>query len=412
MIQAEAAAKRPLQYPAFKRLWAGLTLARLGNECAMLTLVWFLLNTTGSGLAMGGILLCFQLPCIVTGPLIGHLLDKYQPRWIMGVDSFCQACIMLAIPTLFWLGRLETWHIFLLAILSGLLSPASEAGAPVLVPHLVKAEGLEGANALLSLTWEIATLLGPALAGLLVERFGGPLVISFDAAALAAMGLLVLSLPDIVRRTVQQDCPEEARKTARNNWMMSGAPSLLTGLMLLMLFAQGIQAVALAAFSRSTLAAGAGEYGLLLSAFGAGSILGLFLYSRLSLRLLSGSRRPGLVIAAIFILFGFTILPLFLLKSLLAVMACLVMAGVIAAPFFVVERSLVQRIVPKHLQGKFFGARAAFTMAGYPLGGAAAGLLLGLYNAPVVLGLSALVCLITGLATLSSATLMGLRLEG
>lgn len=407
MIQTEILARKPLENPGFRRLWAGLALARLGYEFSLLALVWFLLNITGSGLAIGSVLLCFQLPCIVTSPLIGHLLDRYQPRWIMGLDSFCQAGIMLAFPVLHWLGRLEIWHIYALVILSGILAPASEVGVPLLIPHLVKDDRLEEANALLSLTWETATFLGPAAAGLLVERLGGPLVISFDALALVVLGFITLSLPDISRKQSKKSDISSTKMSGLSALMAKQAPGLLTGLMLLMLFVQGFQSVALAVFSQRTLASGATDYGFLLSSFGAGSIVGLFLFGQPSFH----NSRPGVVIASLFILFGFCVFPIVILRNLLAVMIFLLLGGIFAAPFFVIERSLVQRIVPEHLRGKFFGIRGALSISGYPLGSAAAGFLLDLWQAPLVIGLSALVCVIVGVAGLFSATLRELRQE-
>ncbi len=408
IIQTKILSRKPLENPEFRRLWTGLTLARLGTEFAILALVWFLLDITGSGLAIGAVLLCFQLPCILTGPLIGHILDRHQPCRIMVIGSFCQAVVMLMIPALHWLGSLETWHLYVLAILSGILAPACDVGVPVLIPHLVKDDRLEEANALLSLTWEMATMLGPAAAGLLVDRLGGPLVITFDSMALAGMGFITLSLPDISRKPVKESDLGSAKMPGLIALVSARAPGLLTGLMLLMLFVQGFQSVALAVFSRRMLAAGATDYGLILSSFGAGSILGLFLFSRLSLH----NNRPGVVLAILFILFGLCIFPIAFVRNLLFVMVFLLLGGIFAAPFFVIERSIVQRIVPEHLRGKFFGIRGALSISGYPLGSAAAGYFLEIWQAPLVIGLSALVCIIAGVAGLFSATLVSLLQDG
>lgn len=364
-----------------------------------------MLELTGSGTAIGLVLLCFQLPTLVTSPLMGWLLDRYQPRWVMGVDNFCRAFIIAVIPILHWLNALEIWHIYALALLSGVLSPATEVGVPVVTPHLVADAELEGANTLLSMVWEIATLAGPAIAGFLVEYFGGPAVLLIDATTFLVMGFVTFSIPDVRRGRTGQSAAERGRLLGFGTLVRMKSVRVLTGLTLLMLFVQGLQAVALALYSQRTLQAGASEYGLLLSAFGAGSILGLLLINRF----LAQRDRPGITLGVIFILFGLLVFPLVFLRSLSAAMLCLALAGFLAAPYFVIERSLVQRLVPARLRGEIFGVRGALSISGYPLGGAVGGVFLDHLSAPVVIGLSCLACMASGIAGLLSPTLRSIK---
>ena len=69
------------------------------------------------------------------------------------------------------------------------------------------------------------------------------------------------------------------------------------------------------------------------------------------------------------------------------------LAGFAAAPYYVVEQSLMQRLVPKNVQGQVFGARGALSISGYPLGGVTGGVLMMNIAAPLVIGVSALLCI-------------------
>src|SRR5579884_199525 len=120
-----AAGGAPLRHPAFGRLWLGLTVSYLGDQFTTIALLWFVLQLTGSGAAVGLVILCFQLPGVVTGALLGRLLDRFQPRLVMGVDNLTRAVLIAAMPTLYALGVLQLWHVFLLALLAGALSPAT-----------------------------------------------------------------------------------------------------------------------------------------------------------------------------------------------------------------------------------------------------------------------------------------------
>ena len=397
-----------LHNPIFRRLWFALTVSRLGDQFTVLALTWFVLQLTHSGTAIGLVLLCFQLPIALTGPLIGKLLDRFQFRTVMGLDNFCRAIIMLGFPVLHRLGALQLWHVYALAMLAGAVSPATEVGLPVAIPHLVEGGELEQANALLSMVWEIATLAGPALGGLLVGLFGAPSVILIDALTFLGMGIVAFSLPRVSHAQPVKPEAGGGKWLGLDTLFRLRTVRLLTAFELFVLFIQGLQSVALAVYSERTLAAGAAEYGLLLSAFGMGSVLGLLFINRL----FAAQDRSGLVLALILALFGAMVLPLVFLKNLFAALLFLALAGVVAAPFFPIEQSAVQRLVPAHLRGGVFGVRGALGISGYPLGGTVGGVLLDHLSAPFVLGLSSLACLAGGLAAFFSPAMRGLTRAG
>jgi MFS family permease len=88
-----------LRDPAFQRLWLGLSISYLGDQFTIIALLWFVLQLTGSGAAVGLVILCFDLPGVVTGAILGRLLDRYQPRPAMGFDNLARAALIAAIPT-------------------------------------------------------------------------------------------------------------------------------------------------------------------------------------------------------------------------------------------------------------------------------------------------------------------------
>src|SRR6516164_8647060 len=158
----------PLRHPAFQRLWLGLSISYLGDQFTIIALLWFVLQVTGSGAAVGLIILCFDLPGVATGAILGRLLDRYQPRLVMGIDNLARAALIAAIPTLYALGSLHLWHVFVLALLAGALSPATTAGVRAFVPHLVDDAALDRANALTAASVQFSYLAGPMAAGFAV----------------------------------------------------------------------------------------------------------------------------------------------------------------------------------------------------------------------------------------------------
>jgi len=148
-----------------------------------------------------------DLPGVVTGAILGRLLDRYQPRLVMGFDNLARAALIAAIPTLHALVSLQLWHVFVLALLAGALSPATTAGVRAFVPHLVDDGALDRANALTALIG--CRKLGishPKLNEVLHQDFADCSALTEglagQAAAIFCMGTYTGSVSDAELRTI------------------------------------------------------------------------------------------------------------------------------------------------------------------------------------------------------------------
>jgi predicted MFS family arabinose efflux permease len=425
-----AAISAPLRQPAFQRLWLGLSISYLGDQFTIIALLWFVLQLTGSGAAVGLVILCFDLPGVITGAILGRLLDRYQPRLVMGFDNLARAALIAAIPTLYALGRLQLWHVFVLASLAGALAPATTAGVRAFVPHLVDDAALDRANALTAASLQFSYLAGPMAAGFAVARLGGPWALFIDAASFLLMGLLALTLPTIAREP-----PVERHAAANNRWparkgawahkileITAHAPfcgpllesfgalfslphvPALTLLSLVFFFSYGPLEAALPVYSGQTLHANAGGYGLLWTGFGVGAFAGVLTLTRLSHRW-----RPGIALPTIAVLWGALLCPLFFIRQIPLAMLFLGVAGASWAPYTPMETTLLQRLVPAGIRGQVFGARHSLVVAATPLGAACGGVLLQYLPAPLVIAISGLACILAGLGGLVSPSLRQLQ---
>ncbi|MGH2486737.1 MAG: MFS transporter [Ktedonobacterales bacterium] len=396
--------RSPLRRPAYRRLWLGQAISRFGDQFTAIALLWFILQVTGSGAAVGLIILCFELPGFITGPLFGRLLDRLQPRLLMATDNLLRALAIALIPALDAVGVLQLWQIYVLALCAGALSPVTLIGARVLLPKLVPDDELDRANALSTLNLQFTYLAGPVAAGVFVAVVGGPWALFIDAASFVVMGLLLLSLPNIPSAR-HADLVRPSRRSSGFGALVTRKDlRALTVLTAIYFFSYGPLEAALPIYNQLVLHAGATGYGLLWTGFGVGAVLGA-----LGTNLVAHARRPGLLLASIAILWGAFLGPLVILRQLPAAMLFLALAGCAWAPYAAIETSLLQRLIPEHMRGAVFGARTTLTTAAAPLGAALGGLLLGVTTAPIVIGLSALACVLTGALGLASPALRGLR---
>ena len=399
-----AAVGAPLHQPAFQRLWLGLSISYLGDQFTLIALLWFVLQLTGSGAAVGLVILCFDLPGVITGAIIGRLLDRYQPRLVMSCDNLARAALIAAIPTLYALGSLRLWQIVVLALLAGALSPATTAGVRAFMPHLVDDSGLDRANALTATSLQFSYLAGPVAAGLVVASLGGPWALFIDAASFLLMGLLALTLPTIAH------APLVAPRPAGKRWLGFGAlfnlryVPALTLLSLVFFFSYGPLEAALPVYSIQALHANAGGYGLLWTGFGVGAFAGVLTLTRLSRRW-----RPSVTLPLIAVLWGTLLCPLFFVRRLPLAMVFLGLAGASWAPYTPMETTLLQRLIPAEIRGQVFGARHSLVVAAAPLGAAVGGLLLQSVSAPLVIAISGLACILAGLGGFASPSLRHLQ---
>jgi MFS family permease len=296
------------------------------------------------------------------------------------------------------------WQIYILALLAGALSPATGAGVRVILPHMVAEDALERANALFSTSLQFASLLGPALAGVMVTQVGGSWALLVDAVSFLLMGLLVFSLPPISRHMLNE------APLAKTKW--SGGFDLLwrrkeirllTGLSLLFFFSYGPLEAALPLYSDRILHAGAQGYGLLWTGFGVGALAGALLTGFVATR-----ARPGLTQPLIAILWGGFLCPLMLVHSLPLALLCLALGACSWAPYIPIEATLLQRLVPSAMRGQVFGARLAIVSAAAPLGTLVGGLLLQYLSPALVIGLSGVACILAGVGGFVSPTMRSL----
>lgn len=363
----------------FRRFWLGMMISRAGDAFTTVALSWLVLTTAGPR-ELGVTLLCFGLPRMIGAPVAGRLLDRYQPRLLLAWDNALRSALIGILALLSALAATPIAAIYVIAVCGALLSSVTEVAESALVPHLVDDADLEAANSLLAVNWELAYIVGPPLSGLLVGWTGIPISLTIDALSFVIMSVICIGLPVI---DIRSPADEPAGRVS--GWLDSRALLRLPAVLLLtcctlgFLFLQGMLEVFYPVFSRDALDAGPGGYGAIAGAMGAGALLGVLVGQGLFRRL-----RPHTRVAAV--LLGGA--PLFVLLAFVddVVVAIVVVsvASFLWGPYYVFERSLVQRLTPAHVRGRVMGARTAITSMGFPLGSAAAGVLLAALGVELV----------------------------
>jgi MFS family permease len=379
--------------PIFRRVLIGQLVSAFGDFMTWIALAWFVLELTGSGAYVGGVLLCFALPALLTGPLIGKMLDRHQPRTIMVAANIGLGLVSASIPALYVLGMLQLWMVYALAICAGSLTPANRVGSRLLVPWLVHADELEVGNASLSLSQQLPTVLGPAIAGVLVAAWGAINALWIDALSFLVLAWTLLAVPNIQRN------PTEAQVKSAFSFAIFRQFNVLVVLFLVsgaFFFAYGPLEVGLPILTKTQLQSDSSGYGLLWSACGLGMVLG-----SLATNWLARRTRIGATLCLISAGWGVCQMVIALSPIFASAMVAMLVGGVIWGPYLALEASLIQRIVPVEQHGHIFGLRSSLMTPTAPLGTALGGAMLSVLSAQLVIALGALLCIGVGLAALA-----------
>jgi MFS family permease len=171
---------RLLRSGDFGRVWAGAAVSLLGDGMTLLALAWLVLNDGGTAqLSLLGV--CFTAPVVLGGLAVGPILDRFDKRAVLIVDSVFRALCVASVPFAAAVGDVPTALPFVVAAVYGLLKIVPLAGFPAAIPQLVDESDLDTANALESLSFSVSSVAGPALAGVLVGTMGAPNVLLIDA---------------------------------------------------------------------------------------------------------------------------------------------------------------------------------------------------------------------------------------
>jgi len=357
-------------HPVLARFWAGSVLSAVGDSLSWTTLVWYAVERGGNGAAVAILLLAQAVPGMISAPWFGRWLDRGSLRGILLLDNGARATLTALLPLLDALVGLPLWGLFTIVAVLGVLSPATRVGTGIATTRLVRGEDRPAANAIFAAADPIAIVVGPALGGLLVARFGFGIALWVDAATFLAMAWAAASLPGRPAPAIRNE-PVEARSAGAARWLFQPLPFIATALSGLFFFAYGPSEAALPFFIKDQLRAGPETFGFAWSALGVGAILG-----GMAAVPLARVRRTGRLLAAGMFAWGILSIGVGHASSGTALMALYFLGGVVWGPYLPLRATLMQRCVPESRLGSVLGIQSAVLAPALPLGAALGGWLL------------------------------------
>jgi MFS family permease len=356
-------------------LWGGATVSALGDGMSFVALVWLLLERTADPALVGWLAATYTAPVVVGGLAAGLVLDRFDRRRVLAVDNLVRGIAIASVPIASALGVLTVAQLFVVAGVYGLLFMTSLAGIPSLIPSLVEEDQLTTANAMESLSYGIAGLAGPAIAGVVIVLLGAPVVLAIDAVTYGIFVVCLLAMRPVAEPSADSTEPARAGGSGLGPAVrfVLGAPAILaiTVIYMTINIGEGMFLVLAPIYAREVVGGGAASYGTLVSAFSAGALGGALLVGAV------GWPWPlGRSIAAATLATGLTLGLLLARPGLVPAALILAAAGLFASSLTAWAQTIRMRLIPGELRGRVFALLRTFMQSTPPIGAILGGLIL------------------------------------
>jgi MFS family permease len=353
-----------LRNARFLRLWIGQGASFMGDAVSMIALVVLVVQITGSASAVGGALVARLLPTIAS-PLVGVLADRLDRRIILVATDLARAVLVLG---LVFARDLAT--IYVLVFLMGLARTVFNPTVRAAFPSVVDGGDLTRANALISGTFSTSIMVGPALGGLLVASIGVDAAFLADAVTylVSAILLSTVPLPRPHRESGEEAGFVRELRSGFDYLLGARVPLVIVVGAFLTILTINATVPAEVFLAKETFGAGDAGYGLLVSLWGGGMVLGSALMAVLGNRI----NLVLLYFLSIFVgasaLVGTGLAPAFVLA-----LGALTVEGAATGIDNVATDTILQERVPDAFLGRVFSIRFLGYSVGealaYPAGG-------------------------------------------
>jgi MFS family permease len=366
---------------------------------------WHVYLLTKSAFALGLVGLFRGVPIIVCSLLGGVVADAVDRKRAMVVTQSVMLLTAALLTAETLAGLHSVWPIYVLSALSAAAQAFDTPARQALMPTLVPEEDFPNAVSLGIIVFNIAIILGPAIAGFILAETGPAIIYGFNALSFLAVIGAVIAMrtsgkPDLQRGRREALSFGALKEGLRFVWQTPIIVQTMTLDFAATFFASAT--LLLPIFAQERLHVGARGYGFLAAAPAIGSVLTALVMARIG-----SFRKQGRLVVASVAVFGVATAGFGVSTVYWVSLLMLAITGAADTVSTVLRQTIRQLVTPNHLRGRMTSINMMFFMGGPQLGELEAGSLAALIGAPlsvVVGGLGSLIC--AAIAAVKSKSLM------
>jgi MFS family permease len=263
-----------LRHRDFALFWTSAVISNTGSWMQQVTVPFVIFDLTGSTAWLGISATVSFLPPFFVGPLAGAIADRYPRRTVLLVTQTVQMVAAFALWGIWISGQATLGSILAALFVSAVASGINITSWQAFVPSLVPEASLVNAVRLNSIQFTAARAIGPAIAGLVLSRFGAGTTFLVNAVTFLFViaALLAVQPRPAPGRVSQSSVVREFRQGLGYLRRHTGARQCVMTVAIIALLPTAIVQLA-PAIAREQFDAGDTGYGLLVSAYGVGSIV-------------------------------------------------------------------------------------------------------------------------------------------
>lgn len=272
---------RALRHRNFRLYWSGQLVSVVGTWMQSVAQGWLMHRLTGSAFMLGLLAFMQFLPVMLLSLWAGVVADRVDKRRMLIAAQTGAMLQAVVLATLVSLGMIQAWMLIVLAFVFGLFNAFEMPTRQAFLVELVGKEDLSNAIALNSAGFNTARIVGPAIAGVLVATAGEGACFWINALSFLAVIASLFSLR--LEAPTEEQHAERRRASLMDGVRYAWSVGPLRNLLLLLAVSAGLgfqYMVLLPVYARDILHAGAQGYGLMVSAFGVGSLFSAVLMTR------------------------------------------------------------------------------------------------------------------------------------
>jgi MFS family permease len=342
-----AAIAPALQSRNFRLFWLGQTASLIGTSLQVVAEGWLIYKLTDSTFWLGMVGFIALVPVVPISFLGGVLIDRMPRRKVIlatqiGLMAQASVFAILALS-----GQIRLWHIILLYFVFGSLLAIDHPARRTFLVDLVNRDELANAVALNATSFNVSSLIGYAVAGLLIAAVGagGTMLLNATTYIFPLMALAAIRVPDVGQDTQRPSLGVALSEGIVTLWRQ---PTLL-GAISLMAVVGGLAAPVYAmmpAFAKDVLGTDSVGLGLLLAAVALGSLIGTAVVARL------GTRRQGRTLTLGSLLLPILVIAFALSRQMPIACLFLVALGLVLLVLQSLTITLVQLHIPDRVRGR------------------------------------------------------------
>ena len=370
-------------YRDFRILWFGAFTSTIGTWMQRIAQSWLVFTLSGSAFYLGLDAFLGELPILLFTLIGGVWADRHDRRRLLLSSQYVQMTCAFVLAGLVYWELVRVWHVLALSFISGCGQAIGGPAYQSMLPSLVPKKALPNAIALNSIQFNLARMVGPALAAVTLATLGSAACftvngLSFLVVIVAIFALRVTHAPPATRHSMIQEMRHGLSYVKNEERLVA-----LTILAFFTTFLGLPLLTLLPVFAQDIFRRGVEQYSQMMIFSGAGAVAGALVVAWLG-----RFHHMGLALLLVQVLFGALTVAFALSRVLALSHVLLLLGGAALIVVFALSASLVQLIAPDHMRGRVMSIYNVAFRGGMPLGSFVSGSIASMTSAPLVLSVN------------------------